>query len=76
MVILECSCLKMMIGRQFQKEREKLEQDEHFGQVLEISSGIEEEKYQSKKRIPRENSWYIVPACSPSYPTGADRAGI
>ena len=27
MVILECSCLKMMIGRQFEKEREKLEQE-------------------------------------------------
>ena len=76
MVSFECSCLKMMIGRQFEKEREKLEQDEHFGQVLEISSGIEEEKYQSKKSIPRENICTLYLPVSPSYPTGADRARI
>ena len=54
-------CLKMMIRREFEKEREKFEGDGHFKRVLETFSGTEQGKDQKKRDTPRVNSWHMKP---------------
>ena len=67
----------MIIGTQFEKEREKLEQDEHFGQVLKKYLPESKKKnIRARKVYPERTVGTLYPPVSPSYPTGADRAGI
>ena len=78
MDFFECSFLKLRIWRQSKKARQKFEKGvlDKSRCALEKFFGIEQEKNQSRKGAPRENSWYIVLTCFPSELTGVDTAGI
>ena len=70
----------MEIGRQLGKRREKFERKmgtlDRFKSVPKKFSKSQQERDQSKKGAPRENSWHIVPMCSSGDSAGADRTGV